>query len=105
MSSKYGTGCTTICIEIHLPTLTATLPAEGLITETECKDTDAVCEAAGRFVMRHCQVGRLLRAEPEPAPQPRRGWGRGSWWSPTSFSIPPIHGRIGPWRPRRGGKK
>ena len=59
---------------IHTDTAVAALLAEGLISDAELNDDAAIDDALGKFVMRHCAVGRLLRdkgARPE-VPTPKR---------------------------------
>ena len=54
----------------HDDTLKAALLAEGLITSAQEDDDVAINEAASRFIMRHCKVGRILQdktAEPPDA--------------------------------------
>ena len=61
-------------IWVHTETAYAALLAEGLISDAELNDDAAIDDAVGKFVMRHCAVGRLLRdkkARPE-VPTPKR---------------------------------
>jgi hypothetical protein len=83
---------------VHPKSVAQALLAEGLITEAQLEDDDAMREALANFITRHCQVGRILRDETEPPTLPARRMSGGSFWSPTSFSTPAHHGRTGPWR-------
>ncbi|ODS02082.1 hypothetical protein AUC71_02420 [Methyloceanibacter marginalis] len=55
----------------HDDTLKAALMAEGLITDAQLDDDVAINEAASRFLMRHCKIGRILPEQSPPLPPKR----------------------------------
>jgi len=75
-------------ILVHPPTFRAALLAEGLISETQIEDPNALREAAGRFIERHCSIARLLTDKTESPKLPKDRMSGGRFWKYEGFLLP-----------------
>jgi hypothetical protein len=91
--ARQRAGYVQIYVEVHMPTLTAALLAEGHITDAQTEDRDAIREGAAKFVAQHSKVGRILRDKKEPAEVKRQ--------KPTKpkRQDKPKHGPTRKWTP------
>jgi hypothetical protein len=59
-------GYTVLPVPVHLPSLTWLLLTEGLLSDKDIEDPEAISEAAGVHFRNHQHVGRILRDKTPP---------------------------------------
>ena len=86
---------------VHPKSVAQALLAEGLITEAQLEDAEVQKEALGKFIARHCAVGRVLRdktASFDHIP-PRRFAGGAGFNRPVNFGSPGPSQPVTRWKP------
>jgi hypothetical protein len=78
--AKQRQGYTTLNVSVHLPSLVCLLLAEGLITDKDIEDRDAIEAATSEHLRVHQHTGRILQDRGKPVSRLRGGLNEISDW-------------------------